>query len=67
VGRREAARLLSISERKLWSLTVSGEIPAAKIGTRVVYPVEQLRAWLEARTKGGAMNTRKLFLKGAMS
>lgn len=46
VGRREAATMLGISERLLWTWTHAGTIPHVRIGTRVLYPVEQLRLWL---------------------
>ena len=46
VGRREAATLLGISERLLWTWTQAGTIPHVRIGSRVLYPVEQLRQWL---------------------
>ena len=52
----EAAAVLGISERLLWTLTkdrTSG-LPHFKAGTRTLYPVEPLRAWLAAQaTKGG--------------
>jgi excisionase family DNA binding protein len=47
VNRREAAAMLGISERLLWTWTNTGTIPHVRIGTRVLYPVEQLRQWLE--------------------
>ncbi len=46
VNRREAASMLGISERLLWTWTKAGTIPHVRIGTRVLYPVEQLRQWL---------------------
>lgn len=49
----EAAEMLSISERKLWSLTASGEIPHIRIGRSVRYPVDELRKWILERMKGG--------------
>lgn len=48
-GRREAAQMLGISERLLWTWTNSGEIPHVRIGTRVLYPVAQLRCWLSKK------------------
>lgn len=48
---REAAKALSISERTLWSLTSPrGPIQAVRVGTAVLYPIENLRAWLAAAT-----------------
>ncbi|MBL9150006.1 MAG: helix-turn-helix domain-containing protein [Phycisphaerae bacterium] len=46
---RDAARLLAISERKLWQLTNCREIPAVRIGRAVRYSLAELRAWTEAR------------------
>ena len=43
---REAARALGISPRSLWSLTKDGEIPHARVGRTVLYPVDLLRDWL---------------------
>lgn len=51
---KQAAEALAISPRKLWSLTASGEIPHVKIGRSVRYPVDDLRAWIDAQKKGGA-------------
>lgn len=46
VSRREAALMLGISERLLWTWTNAGAIPHIRIGSRVLYPVEQLRRWI---------------------
>lgn len=48
----EAAEVLSISERTLWALTASGEIPCVRIGRSVRYSVDDLREWID-RQKGG--------------
>jgi hypothetical protein len=42
--------MLGISERLLWTWTNAGVIPHVRIGTRVVYPVDQLREWLSGAT-----------------
>ena len=44
---RQAAKVLSISERTLWSLTASGEIPAVRFGRSVRYDRIDLRRWIE--------------------
>lgn len=45
---RQAAQVLSISERTLFSLTKSGEIPAVRFGERNVrYDPADLRRWIE--------------------
>ncbi|MCA9274594.1 MAG: helix-turn-helix domain-containing protein [Phycisphaerales bacterium] len=51
---REAAKALGIGERKLWALTNSGELPHARIGRAVVYPVRELQEWLSDRVGKGA-------------
>jgi excisionase family DNA binding protein len=57
VSRAEAARMLGISERLLWTWTKSGLIPHVRIGTRVLYPVEQLRAWLKLQASNATAHT----------
>lgn len=53
IGMAEAAKVLGISTRTLWTLTNSGEIPHARIGRRVLFNVAALREWVNDRTKGG--------------
>jgi hypothetical protein len=48
---RDAAKALGISERLLWSMTNRHEIPCCRIGKALVYPVDQLREFLAARSK----------------
>lgn len=47
---RDAARALGIGERLLWSETKAGRIPHTRIGTAIIYPVDQLRSWLAERS-----------------
>ena len=47
VDRKEAARLLGISERLLWTWTKENRIPHLRIGTRVLYPLHRLRRWID--------------------
>ena len=54
VNATNAARLLGIGERKLWSLTNRGDIPHFRIGRSVRYSVPALLAWIDDRTKGGS-------------
>lgn len=51
---REAARMLSISPRTLWSLTSSRQIPHLRIGRAVRYRVGDLKNWVTARMNGGS-------------
>ena len=56
---KEAAQALSISPRKLWELTNRGQVPHIRLGRRVLYPMNSLRAMIDAklpkefREKGG--------------
>jgi predicted DNA-binding transcriptional regulator AlpA len=43
---KDAAKALGIGERLLWSMTNQRLIPHLRIGKAVVYPVDELRAWL---------------------
>lgn len=43
---KEAAQALSLGERTLWALTNSGQVPAVRIGRKVLYPVHLLREYL---------------------
>ncbi|MEN1704602.1 MAG: helix-turn-helix domain-containing protein [Planctomycetota bacterium] len=52
VSEREAAKLLAISPRTLWSLRQSGEIPCIRIGRAVRYSVAELSAWVDRQASG---------------
>ena len=50
VTAREAARMLAVSERTLWTLADSGELPRVPIGPRGYrFDVADLRAWIAAQ------------------
>ena len=53
---REAAYVTSLSPRKLWAMTASGEIPHLRVGRCVLYPLDQLEQWIAEQTKGGTAN-----------
>lgn len=46
VGVREAAEMIGVSERFLWTLIQSGEIPHKRVGRRMLVVVNGLRSWL---------------------
>jgi excisionase family DNA binding protein len=46
-----AAVLLSLSERTVWGLTKSGQLPRVLIGRSVRYSVATLQSWIAAREK----------------
>ena len=50
---RQAAQTLQISERKLWGMKASGEIPHVLLGRSVRYPRADLQQWIDERKKGG--------------
>ena len=45
---KDAAQALSLSPRKLWSLTAGGKIPVVRIGRAVRYDLNDLREWIES-------------------
>lgn len=47
VDGRSAARLLSVSERTLWSLSNRGELASVKIGRRRLYDPRDLTAFID--------------------
>jgi len=48
---REASIAMSISARTLWSLTAPrGPIPCLRLNSRVLYPVDGLKKWIDAET-----------------
>ncbi len=53
VSAANAAGLLSISPRTLWTLTNDGIVPHVRIGRRVMYSRTALRKWIHARMTGG--------------
>ena len=46
IGNRDAACMLGIGARTLWSITKCKAIPSRKIGSRVLYSPDELRAWI---------------------
>ncbi|GMU83702.1 MAG: hypothetical protein AMXMBFR47_35720 [Planctomycetota bacterium] len=43
---KDAAKVLGISPRLLWSLTNRNEIPHVRLGRALLYPINELRQWL---------------------
>ncbi|GAB4127858.1 MAG: hypothetical protein Kow0040_01900 [Thermogutta sp.] len=43
---RDAARVLSVSQRTLWTWTKEGRIPCVRVGRALLYPMDELRRWL---------------------
>jgi excisionase family DNA binding protein len=53
IGAKDAAHLLGIGVRLLWSLTNEGKIPHVRVRTRVLYRPEQLEEYIQKQTRGG--------------
>lgn len=67
IGARDAARLLSISERRLWDLEKTGAVPSRRIGRLVRYSPAELEAWiaLGCPTEAGAADAIRTSLDGS--
>ena len=58
---RETARMLSVCEKTLWSMSAPrGPIPVVRIGTRCLYAVKSLQAYIDAQTGDGPCGTNCL-------
>ncbi len=58
VNSSEAARVLSVSERTLWTLKESGELPHVKIRAAVRYDRNDLQIWIEEHKQRNGSNKR---------
>ena len=54
VSAREAAAMLSISTRSLWTITNMGMIPSIRIGRAVRYSITDLGDYIDAMRQGVA-------------
>ncbi len=60
VGVREAAYLLGISPRHVWSLTAPrGPLPVVRLGKRALYDPRDLEAFVESAKAGVAGEGRR--------
>ncbi len=52
---KQAAKLLAISQRKLWSMTFreAPGIPHIRLGRCLRYPLSDLLRWIEEHKEGG--------------
>lgn len=50
---RETAKMLSICEKTLWTLTKNGQIPVVRIGRSVRYSMDDLREWIRKSARCG--------------
>ncbi|MXQ06820.1 helix-turn-helix domain-containing protein [Alphaproteobacteria bacterium GH1-50] len=51
---RELAALLRVSERKVYDLAASGQVPVSKATGKLLFPETEVRAWLDAARSGPA-------------
>jgi len=52
---REAAKVLSVCEKTLWTLTKCGELPAVRIGRRGIrYDVRDLQDFIDRQKTAGS-------------
>jgi hypothetical protein len=60
VDARDAARMLSVSPRKLWAMTFeeSPGLPYVRCGRLVRYSPDDLRRWIDAQRKGSDDDAR---------
>ena len=49
VGTKQAAKMLSISERSLWQLTKDERIHAVRIGRKLLYGIDELKRFINER------------------
>ena len=54
VDEREAARMLAISPRAMWSLGASGEIPPVRVGRAKRYLVADVHEYIARKRKQAA-------------
>ncbi len=50
----EAAKVLSISERRLWMLTRTNQVPCVRLRRRDLYSRASLESWIEDRKNGAS-------------
>jgi excisionase family DNA binding protein len=48
---RDVAKFLDRSEPRIYQMVNAGEIPATRVGRRIVIPRAALDAWLEEKTR----------------
>ena len=56
VSVKTAAKMLDVSERTMWTLAKKQKIRSARIGTRVIFSVESLRAFVDGQVIDSKQN-----------
>lgn len=54
VSTREAAAMLGISPRSLWTITQAGDIPSIRIGRSVRYSLDDIKAFIDSQRQAVA-------------
>jgi excisionase family DNA binding protein len=55
---KEAAQALSLSERTIWTLVHTGELPHVRVGRRLLFSRAALQSWIERQESTGDPNSR---------
>ena len=50
---KELAALLRIKERKVYDLAASGTVPCSRATGKLLFPADEIRAWIESAKSGG--------------
>lgn len=50
---RELAGLLRLKERKVYDLAASGAVPCSRATGKLLFPADEIRAWIESAKSGG--------------
>ncbi|NMG42587.1 helix-turn-helix domain-containing protein [Aromatoleum toluvorans] len=61
---KQAAAYLHLNEKKLYELANSGEVPAARVGGKWLFPRRLLDEWLLEQAHGGVLTDRLLIAGG---
>jgi excisionase family DNA binding protein len=61
---KQAATYLHLNEKKLYELANSGEVPAARVGGKWLFPRRLLDDWLLEQAHGGVLTDRLLIAGG---
>lgn len=61
---KQAAAYLHLNEKKLYELANSGEVPAARVGGKWLFPRKMLDDWLLEQAHGGVLTDRLLIAGG---
>lgn len=52
----EAARLLGLGRNSVYEAVRRGEVPAVRVGRRLVVPIRALEEWLESQTRSAEVS-----------